>query len=754
MQNKIVMSLKKPNYFKILVLFAIFSAEPINLLGGDGPAVSSSYSVNCSLKAKPVDENVYSGRAFDWEKESKSWTAGLLPGRKNVLPLMFYETWAEEVESASKSVKDEYYELYEGKKIMIINPSVQKMAVKLVFSLGAYKKDKDIFININNNYLPKITVTRNGLDFNDFIIDDIILRPGKNEIIFSSKKITKTGQRNLFSFLKKNKKKLFIRLKSIEPSVVSYFSSRPEDTSEGKKSDTGNPSSAGLDQEQFHLLSRSLNVDLSEYPYLDFYCEFGSFMPNIFGIFLGIDSNADQEVDYYIGSGNLENINLFDLASKKEQQSQGYSAGFTVKKVFIFSDAASPIDIKGLVFYSKKGIIVPAMDNSISDFMVTKINGKQPSVSTQNGILVAKFDKLANKNEFIELSFPMAAIDEKGLKNHYLSFSYKVEYPEVQKIHPFLGFELNKNSSEISRKVPLKDMKISDSITPEGFKKDEFYLGDINKEPVWLILQLEAGQYTMDIEDASFFIKDIQIYKKYPATMKDKALQDDFLHTIKNRKIPLFSIGQKNFYFSQITNKYKALFEDGIAYFGSFKFKKGKHDINIANNSIFDVEWARLGAKSKAAEAIISKVEPDIAFLKINQAKYIIDVKNAKNAFWLTFLEAYHPQWKLYAGIQDQGSIATVGSRLKFGLTDFKYIFKKPIAMDGYHFHTNLYSNSWYIDPNKLDLPEDFTIILFFLPQAYFYLGLIVSAFIALFCILWLVVSRMIRGKRIRDVKD
>jgi len=43
------------------------------------------------------------------------------------------------------------------------------------------------------------------------------------------------------------------------------------------------------------------------------------------------------------------------------------------------------------------------------------------------------------------------------------------------------------------------------------------------------------------------------------------------------------------------------------------------------------------------------------------------------------------------------------------------------------HQIVNGFANGWYIEPKKVGLGEDFTLILYFYPQSLFYLGLLIA---------------------------
>lgn len=105
---------------------------------------------------------------------------------------------------------------------------------------------------------------------------------------------------------------------------------------------------------------------------------------------------------------------------------------------------------------------------------------------------------------------------------------------------------------------------------------------------------------------------------------------------------------------------------------------------------------------------------PELVLQKLNPVKYQINITNATAPFFLVFSESYQPQWKAYVNPQD-------------GNTNwFQAFFRRSVSGD-MHFLVNGYANAWYIDPKEHGTGENFTITLYFKPQSYFYIGLVIS---------------------------
>lgn len=127
------------------------------------------------------------------------------------------------------------------------------------------------------------------------------------------------------------------------------------------------------------------------------------------------------------------------------------------------------------------------------------------------------------------------------------------------------------------------------------------------------------------------------------------------------------------------------------------------------------------------------KSSAEISYKKINPVKYEIKISNLKGKKDLLFFETYHPGWKLYT------TKGTESNSLFSNVTDvFKFI-QMPIY-DNSHNELVPYGNKWTIDSSEVknktsqvfyESNKDGTInmkmTLYFLPQVYFYLGMVIT---------------------------
>jgi len=167
----------------------------------------------------------------------------------------------------------------------------------------------------------------------------------------------------------------------------------------------------------------------------------------------------------------------------------------------------------------------------------------------------------------------------------------------------------------------------------------------------------------------------------------------------------------------------------------------------------------------------------DIQFVKVNDTKYIVFIKNVTNNKLISFLQSYNEQWKLY--LQSNSSDKTCKPVKYFKNTqttecksidkkidskDLTFIFKKSI-FDNTHKIVNEYANSWtlnsdYIKQNysnefykeNSDGTINISLTLYFKPQSYYYLGLIISISSLTTCLIYFIFTGIISLRKNKNV--
>ena len=152
------------------------------------------------------------------------------------------------------------------------------------------------------------------------------------------------------------------------------------------------------------------------------------------------------------------------------------------------------------------------------------------------------------------------------------------------------------------------------------------------------------------------------------------------------------------------------------------------------------------------------------SFRNLNPTKYNLYVKDLKETQNLSFLESYHKDWKLYLVKNPSSSWCNPlefynntqtteceHTQKFFEGEELSYLYKKPIFDDTHQMILD-YANGWTINPQYIkdnyskdyyttnpDGSIDIEFVMYFLPQSYFYIGLIISGTTFLACIGYLI---------------
>lgn len=120
-------------------------------------------------------------------------------------------------------------------------------------------------------------------------------------------------------------------------------------------------------------------------------------------------------------------------------------------------------------------------------------------------------------------------------------------------------------------------------------------------------------------------------------------------------------------------------------------------------------------------------------FKYISPTQYKINLTNISKPVYINFSESYHPDWKLRVGEFDWFKILTE---------------KNYFVMDKNHFQNDATLNSFYVDPASIcktytckknpNGTYDIDLTLYFTPQSYVYLGLIISGITLIGCLSYL----------------
>ncbi len=138
----------------------------------------------------------------------------------------------------------------------------------------------------------------------------------------------------------------------------------------------------------------------------------------------------------------------------------------------------------------------------------------------------------------------------------------------------------------------------------------------------------------------------------------------------------------------------------------------------------------------------------EVSFEKINSVKYKVKIKNLDKQESLFFYETFNSGWKIFPGDK------TYDNTVSGNIADILYLFKEPI-FDESHLPIDPYGNKWAVDEDEVknkiqsssfvqnkDGSIDIIFTLYFLPQVYFYIGILMSAILLSMGFLYLYLSK------------
>jgi hypothetical protein len=150
--------------------------------------------------------------------------------------------------------------------------------------------------------------------------------------------------------------------------------------------------------------------------------------------------------------------------------------------------------------------------------------------------------------------------------------------------------------------------------------------------------------------------------------------------------------------------------------------------------------------KSKEIREIIN-IKGDYKFTKNNPTEYELSLENISKPTELVLLESYHPGWKIRLNrvIEDND----YSERKMF----LKNLITYPLFEET-HTKTEGYANKWAINPGKIkeEFPEYFQenedgsinikLLVYYKPQTYLYMGILISILVSLLCGIHLIKSK------------
>jgi hypothetical protein len=699
---------------------------------------SGLFNLKLFLKPKALPQNTRNSN----DEIFKEWN--VYPDEKNSLePLIFNK----ENFYPEDDIYFDFLGLYWwGKKDMrvnLFNPNDSVISADFEFAVHSLGKARKLKIFLNDKLINEVNVPLKS-DFSRVKVE-LLLNPGVNKVSFSCplwkrsympkasvgfKDFCFTGWRITEPILKKeasvfDKNVIFVPQRSFLDIV---FNS-------GKHV----------------LLGRDMDTNLEDNPILVVKGELQDRHAAQLFFYLGVDYNNDGLIDGYLRLKDAGDFNVLDLIKKEWPQIREKDTNICkLKKMFILivsnkikadEEKKSVFRLQEIIFVHKKSLKLLDTNFSPDKVAIGNKNSKNLLLSGGRYINILGYfepgaeDKTEAPEGEITCFIPRD--DKEAREFPIFSFNYKIGLPQEQLIELFILAE-DYSNGEIKR-IPLRvfsQFSGSDEIRLTDFVKDNLRIKGL------LFSLRKKGVSRESVDWYEFMLGNFKFFNTLTYSEENEWTEERLNTSLVNINPGLVRIDSKLFRFNDFTfNKYSDLssgyiLEKEIELFGS------GHSYEKIENETFDLEWAIL--EPLTAESIPAKAshKAEVSFKKVNPTKYILRVKGAREPFWVVFNENFSPKWSLY-----QGDKSDLGSSVdspfyveRYTMGDIKYIFRKPLKAN--HRVVNGYANGWYVDPEKLGLTEDSTLVVYYSSQSGIYLSFIISGIAILLGIGYLLIGQ------------
>jgi len=266
-------------------------------------------------------------------------------------------------------------------------------------------------------------------------------------------------------------------------------------------------------------------------------------------------------------------------------------------------------------------------------------------------------------------------------------------------------------------------------------------------------------QGNLDLYAKNLFFKDFKLQIPVKANYKIYFKKDS---TLANNANVGVKIGNRSF-----LKDVQEADKQGRSYFNQLELDEGEHSFKLYIDNVA-VDAINSGDIVLSAENLAEPIKtPQLEYKQINPTKYIVNVHGASESFPLIFSESFHPGWKIYPvksptgrglplaefnGVNivqgdkfvSENNQGTIQNENLNGGKFYDLLFRKPV-LDDKHLLINGFANAWWVDieelekkgiiKRKVDGIYDFSVIIEFEPQKYFYIGLLISGLTFLGCL-------------------
>ncbi len=332
-------------------------AENIYAVGG-----KRAYTLKVKLTPKVTGTKVYwQGKEdIDWPEEVKNWYFGMLPAQEKTPPIIIsYKNFY----PLEKAFREKYRWGGNNMRLLVVNPSKETVKATFFFSANSYKKDRELQIRVNGTKVKNIEIASRERGFLRYVVEDIVLREGVNEVLLYIPQGTGSLEGKDVSIKFKDDMRF---------EITSFLAQKTEVGGLKYKYEIKNNKLDLLfyPEDKIVLMSRALNINLEEYPYFNLFYKLKNPDRMLDGFF-GIDYTGDGKIEGWLTSHDLKELHLLDMAKEKWGEKDYRKYGFKLVKMVLIlhpdgmgkelggAGQVYEIHLKNFQFYNPSSIYIP-----------------------------------------------------------------------------------------------------------------------------------------------------------------------------------------------------------------------------------------------------------------------------------------------------------------------------------------------------------------------------------------------------------
>ncbi len=490
-----------------------------------------------------------------------------------------------------------------------------------------------------------------------------------------------------------------------------------------------------------------LSIDVDEFPFMDISIDFPRKEETIALFYLAIDIGRDNVIDGYLQLGYpVGSFNVLDSVYEKWGKETCQGKGVILKRILIVIDNETGerseekdnfFAVKNFCVRSRGSVFLLKEDSLLKEAFVA---GGSRAPSNQGKAIKVVLEDIGGEGD--KYPRPVWAgvhipYNKDSLKK-FCGFAFKYEVEDIG-FQSFNVYAIIRDGEQIEKVLvfnsKLEKLQGTIRIDLSKYLDRSKVLQEVFIDCVWF-------KKSKSDSPLSFNLSSLAFYERLPYPIKSQKYKQRYLTVLKEKNPELIQIGKDKIHLNDFKGV-DCIAESGSVLSKRLSYPSGEYSFNRIDNEAIAVEkiLLTLGKDTKSSDNAGNPAK--IFFKKISPVKYYVGIKSIKEPFFLIFSEGYHEQWRIFSPRSNSNKNAGISvlagkepaedstAQDAFSLADVRFLFQPSLAIP--HIRINASLNGWYVDPEMLNGATEAEFVLFFLPQSYFYLGLIVSIITVIF---------------------